>query len=78
MSNLTLHRALRSEAFKNFKDLPDEARVPDYVAAALHGISRATFHRRVKAGLIPAPEKTGHTSRWIVGNLRAHLNKEVA
>ncbi|MDR5770873.1 MULTISPECIES: transcriptional regulator [unclassified Caballeronia] len=73
--SLTLHRALRSEAFINFKSMPDEARVPDYVVAAILGISRATLHRRVRAGLIPAPERQGHTSRWIVGTVRAALAK---
>lgn len=36
----------------------------DVTAAALLGISRATFWRRVKDGTLPNPIKLGGATRW--------------
>ena len=38
--------------------------VSDNAAAALLGISRATFWRRVKDGTFPQPVKIGAATRW--------------
>ncbi len=36
----------------------------DNAAAALLGVSRATFWRRVKDGTLPQPVKLGAATRW--------------
>lgn len=54
----------------NFDRLPDSARVDVRVVAAIRGISTVTVWRRAKQGLLPAPQKDGGATRWLVGDLR--------
>lgn len=60
---------------EDFDRLPDSARVALPVVCGLHGISPATAWRRVQTGLLPKPLKTGNTTRWVVADLRASLQK---
>ncbi|MBF4014838.1 hypothetical protein ISI02_24655 [Burkholderia pseudomallei] len=60
------------ELFKSFDQLPDDAYVPLEVVLLLEGkISKATGHRRIRAGLLPQPEYRGGMARYRVGTLRA-------
>jgi excisionase family DNA binding protein len=43
---------------------PEVLLVPDTVAAALLGISRASLHRLRAAGRMPVPLKLGKSCRW--------------
>ncbi len=61
------------DALVSFKHLPDDARARLPVVCALYAQSPATIWRRVAAGLIPAPSKTGNVTSWRVGDLRAAL-----
>lgn len=47
----------------------------DHTAAALLGISRATFWRRVKDGTFPAPVKIGGATRWRRADLLAAVDR---
>lgn len=38
--------------------------IPDTAAAALAGVSRATWHRLRAAGKLPPPVKLGRSCRW--------------
>ncbi|MFP3706199.1 transcriptional regulator [Paraburkholderia sp. SIMBA_009] len=76
MSDLT--KALLSKALISFDSLPNSAHVDVRTVAALYGCSVPTVWRRVAAGLIVAPKKFGHTTRWNVGQLRANLMAEAA
>jgi len=59
------------ELFKSFDQLPDDAYVPYEVVRLLEGgISKATGHRRIRAGILPAPEYRGGTALVRVGTLR--------
>ncbi len=64
-------KPVHQKAFEQFDELPDSAKVPVQVVAAVEGISAVSVWRRSKSGLLPAPEKTGGTTRWLVGELRA-------
>ena len=59
------------KAFENFDSLPDSAKVPVQVVAALEGVTPVTIWRRSAAGSLPKPVKDGGATRWIVGALRA-------
>ncbi|MDE1947401.1 MAG: transcriptional regulator [Burkholderiales bacterium] len=59
------------KALQSFDTLPDSAKVPVQVVAAVEGVSVVTIWRRAAAGLLPQPEKIGGTTRWTVGDLRA-------
>lgn len=50
----------------------------DNTAAALLGISRATFWRRVKDGTFPAPIRIGGATRWRRDELLAALERAAA
>jgi hypothetical protein len=63
-------KPVHQKALEDFDNLPDSAKVPVQVVAAREGISVVTVWRRAAAGLLPAPVKTGGTTRWIVGQLR--------
>ncbi|WP_069265319.1 helix-turn-helix transcriptional regulator [Paraburkholderia nodosa] len=76
MSDLT--KALISKALASFDYQPDSAHVDVRTVAGLYGCSVPTVWRRVAAGLIPAPKKFGHSTRWNVGQLRANLMPEAA
>lgn len=76
MSDLT--KALLSKALISFDSLPNSAHVDVRTVAALYGCSVPTVWRRVAAGLIPAPKKFGHSTRWNAGQLRANLMPEAA
>lgn len=45
--------------------------ISDHAAAAMLGISRATFWRRVTDGTLPKPVKIGHATRWHRGEILA-------
>lgn len=61
-------------ALKNFDFLPDSAFVRKPVVRALFSISPATLERRIKAGLLPAPEKfSERIAAFNVGKLRRVL-----
>ncbi len=45
-------------------DTLDALLIPDTAAAALAGVSRATWHRLRAAGKLPAAVKLGRTVRW--------------
>ena len=47
----------------------------DHTAAALLGISRATFWRRVKDGTFPRPVKIGGATRWRRADLLAAVDR---
>ena len=47
----------------------------DNAAAALIGISRATFWRRVNDGTMPEPVKLGGATRWYRSEVVAALDK---
>lgn len=54
-----------------FDSLPDSAHVREPVVRTLHGISRSTVWRWVRAGTLPAPVKLGQRIvTWRVGDLR--------
>ena len=60
-------------AFKDFKNLPDEAFVRLPVVVLLDASSPATIWRKSKKGTFPAPVKLGEKSTgWNVGVLRRH------
>jgi len=73
-----LAKALLSKALVSFDSLPDSAHVDVRTVAGLYGCSVPTVWRRVAAGLIIAPRKFGHSTRWNVGQLRANLTLEAA
>jgi hypothetical protein len=60
------------EAVKAFDDLPDDARVSAEVVTALFSISNRTLHRRIQAGLIPAPQHS-NPRVFSVGAIRRAL-----
>lgn len=66
--------AYDSQAFRNFDQLPDSAKIDVKAVAAVEGCSVATVWRRVSSGLLPAPEKIGGTTRWRVGAIRQSRN----
>lgn len=47
-------------------------------SAALLGISRATFWRRVADGTLPKPIKIGHATRWLHSEIEAVVDAAVA
>lgn len=60
--------------FSGFSSYPDEALVEVGVVAALLGCSCNTVWRRSRAGVLPAPVKTGlRSTRWNVGAIRQYL-----
>ena len=62
-------------AFKDFKNLPDEAFVRLPVVVLLDASSPATIWRKTKLGTFPAPVKLGEkVTAWNVGALRRHYN----
>lgn len=71
-------RSKYTETLSAFDSLPAIARVPIQVVCGVTGRSRASVWRDVIAGRLPQPVKIGHSSRWIVGDLRAALSKEPA
>lgn len=50
----------------------------DHAAAAMLGISRATFWRRVNDGSLPKPIKLGAATRWHRSELLAVVNAALA
>lgn len=60
----------------DFSTLPDDAliRAP-HVRQLFGGISQDTLERRVRAGVIPAPQKQpgGRVNFWTVGSIRSAL-----
>lgn len=64
-------KPVHQKALEDFDKLPDSAKVPVQVVAAREGVSVVTVWRRCAQGLLPAPVKTGGTTRWLVGSLRA-------
>jgi len=67
MANTTI------QDLKNFEALPDSAKARLHTVAALYAVSTCTVWRRVKAGVIPQPQKVGGTVVWNVGDLRRAL-----
>ena len=67
----TTLKPVHQRAFEGFDLLPDSAKVPVQVVAALEGVTPVTIWRRSAAGLLPKPVREGNTTRWIVGQLRA-------
>ena len=57
--------------------MADEAAIliSDNAAAALLGISRATFWRRVSDGTFPRPVKIGGATRWRRAELLAAVDR---
>jgi predicted DNA-binding transcriptional regulator AlpA len=55
---------------RRFNEMPDDALVSPAVIACLEDCSLPTFYRRVAAGLLPAPNRIGGTSRVRVGDYR--------
>ena len=55
---------------RRFNDMPDDALVSPAVIACLEDCSMPTFYRRVAAGLLPAPNRIGGSSRVRVGDYR--------
>lgn len=71
----TSNKSIGAEVLNN---LPDEALVRGRVAlAAWGGISRVTYWRYCKAGVVPMPLKIGRSNFWRVGDLRRALNSLV-
>ena len=64
-------KPVHQKTLEDFDKLPDSAKVPVQVVAAREGVSVVTVWRRAAAGILPAPVKSGGTTRWIVGQLRA-------
>ena len=63
-----------AQAIEQFTHLPDDARVRVPVVAALLNQSVAATWRHARAGLIPAPSRTGpRATTWRVGDLREFL-----
>lgn len=50
-----------------------ERLLTDREAAAMLSMSRPTFRRRVKDGLIAQPIKLGFLSRWTESDIAAHI-----
>lgn len=50
----------------------------DHAGAALLGISRATFWRRVRDNTLPAPLKLGGATRWRRDELLAAIERAAA
>lgn len=50
----------------------------DHAGAALLGISRATFWRRVADGTLPKPIKIGHATRWRRAEVLAAIERATA
>lgn len=67
-----------AETISAFDSLPAIARVPIQVVCGVTGRSRASVWRDVIAKRLPAPVKFGHSTRWVVGDLRTALTKEGA
>jgi len=57
--------------FKHLDTLPDTVSVRQPVVEAMFACSSATVWRRVKSGLLPAPDRMGGISSWTLGKLRA-------
>jgi predicted DNA-binding transcriptional regulator AlpA len=53
-----------------FDELPESALVDIKVVAAVRGISIPTAWRHVRKGILPAPQKNGGCTRWLVRDLR--------
>ncbi len=58
---------------KRFDEMPDDALVSPAVIACLEDCSMPTFYRRVSSGLLPAPRRSGGSSRVRVGDYRRML-----
>lgn len=66
--------AASKAGFSGFSSYPDEALVEVGIVAELLGCSRNTVWRRSRAGILPAPVKTGpRSTRWNVGAIRRYL-----
>jgi predicted DNA-binding transcriptional regulator AlpA len=52
--------------------------VRDDTAAALLGVSRATFWRYVKSGIMPQPIKIGGSTRWRTEEIEAAIERQTA
>lgn len=52
---------------------PIDRLLSDREAADMLSMSRPTFRRRVKEGLIPKPLKLGYLSRWCQSEIAAHI-----
>lgn len=66
--------AISKARSSGFSSYPDEALVEVGVVAELLGCSRNTVWRRSRAGVLPAPVKTGpRSTRWNVGAIRRYL-----
>ena len=59
--------------FLHFNSLPSVGYIDQKVVELLYDCSAATVWRRVNAGDLPAPRKFGRSTRWNVGEIRAHL-----
>ncbi|WP_220635733.1 helix-turn-helix transcriptional regulator [Georgfuchsia toluolica] len=63
------------DALRHFNDLPDSAFVRTPVVQGLTSWSRATVHRRVADGTLPAPCRLSPgVTAFRVGDLRRFLN----
>ena len=58
---------------RRFNEMPDDASVSPGVIACIEDCSLPTFYRRVAAGLLPAPNRIGGSSRVRVGDYRRML-----
>jgi len=65
--------SLLPDAFVLFDVYPDSAFVNVRTVGLLYGCTAQTVWRRVRKGVIPAPQKLGVTARWNVGELRRAL-----
>jgi predicted DNA-binding transcriptional regulator AlpA len=71
MSKKSVDEALGSSTVRHFDELPGSALVDVKVVAAVRGISIPTAWRHVRKGILPAPQKNGGCTRWLVRDLRA-------
>lgn len=69
----TVSASILPDAFVLFDVYPDSAFVNVRTVGLLYGCTAQTVWRRVRKGVIPAPQKLGVTARWNVGELRRAL-----
>lgn len=75
---ISSYRNKYADTIAVFDSLPNIARIPIQVVCGVTGRSRASVWRDVIAKRLPAPVKCGGSTRWVVGELRTALDKEVA
>jgi len=61
--------------FPDLNKLDDSVLVPGKVAQAVCGVSRTTRYRQEKEGKFPKGRKVGTMTRYVLGELRAHVRQ---